>query len=134
MVTRGVSDIQVARDFYEALGWRASSASLGDIVFFTAGGVVLALYPRDSLANDASVASTGQGFRCFSLAYNVRQKKDVASALSIAEAAGGRILQPAQDVFWGGHSGYFSDPDENLWEVAWNPFFKLSLSGMLEIP
>jgi len=89
MVTRGVSDIQVARDFYEALGWRASSASLGDIVFFTAGGVVLALYPRDSLANDASVASTGQGFRCFSLAYNVRQKKDVASALSIAEAAGG---------------------------------------------
>jgi uncharacterized protein len=134
IVTLGVSELQVAREFYESLGWTASSASQGDIVFFKAGGVVLALYPRKKLAADANVSSKGSGFRCFTLAYNVRKKGDVASILRVAEACGGKIIRPAQDVFWGGHHGYFSDPDGNLWEVAWNPFFKLSPNGALKLP
>jgi len=134
IITLGVSDLQVARAFYEALGWTASSASQGDIVFFQAGGVVLALYPRGLLAEDATVAAEGTGFRCFTLAQNVRTKQDVALALNSAELAGGKILKPAQDVSWGGHSGYFSDPDGNLWEVAWNPFFKLTGTGTVELP
>lgn len=28
-----------------------------------------------------------------------------------------------QQVFWGGYSGYFADPDGHLWEIAHNPFF-----------
>jgi catechol 2,3-dioxygenase-like lactoylglutathione lyase family enzyme len=134
IVTLGVSDLKVARDFYESLGWTASSASQGDIVFFRAGGVVLALYPRAKLAEDAKVTAKGSGFRCFTLAYNVRKKEEVAPFLSVAAASGGKILKPAEDVFWGGHHGYFSDPDGNLWEVAWNPFFKLSRNGLLELP
>ena len=36
-------------------------------------------------------------------------------------AAGGHIVKPAQDTFYGGYAGYFQDPDGNLWEAAWNP-------------
>ena len=135
IVTLGVSDLKKARKFYEkGLGWKASPASQGDIVFFQLGGVVLALYPRDTLAEDALADAAGSGFRGVTLAQNVREKGDVAEVLNTAKAAGGKIVKPAQDVFWGGHSGYFADPDGHLWEIAWNPHFSLNERGEIELP
>jgi catechol 2,3-dioxygenase-like lactoylglutathione lyase family enzyme len=135
IVTLGVSDFKRARNFYEdGLGWRASQASQDNIVFFQLGGVVLALYPRNLLAEDATVQTTGSGFSGITLAQNVREKEEVLAVLKTAEAAGGKIVKPAQDVFWGGHSGYFADPDGHLWEVAWNPHFHLNICGEVELP
>lgn len=134
IVTLGVSEVKKSKIFYERLGWKASSASQDDIVFFQSGGVVLALYPRELLAQDASVSPSGSGFRGFTLAQNVESKEMVREVLKIAENAGAKILKPAQDVFWGGHHGYFSDPDGNLWEVAWNPHIPLNGDGILQLP
>jgi hypothetical protein len=134
IVTLGVANLARSRAFYEAMGFRASSASQGDIVFFQAGAMVLALYPREALAEDAAVAAGGDGFRGLSLAHNVRAREEVAAILAQAAAAGGRIVKPAQDVFWGGHSGYFADPDGHLWEVAWNPHLPLSAEGAPMLP
>ncbi|MEQ1708993.1 MAG: VOC family protein [Terricaulis sp.] len=133
LITLGVADLARARAFYEALGLRASSASQGDIVLFQIGGLALSLYPRAALAEDATIAAEGSGFRGITLAHNVRLKEHVGAVLAEAEAAGGRIVKPAQDVFWGGHSGYFADPDEHLWEVAWNPHLPLSVDGALHL-
>jgi uncharacterized protein len=104
------------------------------IVFFQAGGMALALYPRDELAKDANVAASGDGFRAISLAYDARNREEVDSVLKEAESAGAKILKPAQEAFWGGYSGYFSDPDGFLWEVAWNPFFPLAEDGSIRLP
>lgn len=134
IVTLGVSDIARSRAFYEKLGWKPSPASQGDITFFKAGGVVLSIFPREHLAEDAKVDAQGSGFRGFTLAHNVKSKDDVAKVLAEAEKAGARILKPAQDVFWGGHSGYFADPDGNLWEVAWNPHVGFKADGTLDFP
>jgi catechol 2,3-dioxygenase-like lactoylglutathione lyase family enzyme len=135
IVTLGVSDLKRARKFYaEGLGWKASSASQDNIVFFQLGGIVLALYPRTLLAEDATVGPSGSGFRGITLAQNVREKDEVFAVLKMAEAAGGKVVKPAQDVFWGGHSGYFADPDGHLWEVAWNPHFDLNVRGEVELP
>lgn len=134
LITLGVGDVDRARAFYEALGFRASSASLGDVVFFQAGALALSLYPRPALAADAGVPEQGAGFRGIALAHNVRARAEVAAVLAAAEAAGGRIVKAAQDVFWGGHSGYFADPDEHLWEVAWNPGFEIADDGALRLP
>lgn len=134
IVTLGVENLERSKTFYTNLGWKPSKASQENITFFQCGGAVLALYPKDLLAEDAKVKSSGSGFRSFTLAQNVRDKDEVAKVLDIAEKAGGKILKPAQDVFWGGHSGYFSDPDGNLWEVAWNPFFKLDEYGIVRLP
>jgi uncharacterized glyoxalase superfamily protein PhnB len=98
-------------------------------VFFQAGGVALALYPRAALAEDAAVGAAGVGFRSVTIAHNVRAKEDLSAVLAEAQAAGGQVVKPAQDVFWGGHSGYFADPDGHLWEVAWNPFLPLERMG-----
>lgn len=134
LITIGVADLARSRAFYEKLGWRASSASQGDIVFFQAGGMALALYPRAALAEDAKVAPEGSGFRAIAIAHNVRAKEEVAIILAEAQAAGASIVKPAQDVFWGGHSGYFADPDGHLWEVAWNPFVPLAADGAFTLP
>jgi hypothetical protein len=135
LITLGVSDLKRARTFYEqGLGWKASPASQGDVVFIQLGSLVLSLYPRQLLAEDARVDAKGEGFRGFTLAHNVRTKTEVAQVLCQAEAAGGKILKPAQDVFWGGHSGYFSDPDGTLWEVAWNPILPLDERGVMMLP
>lgn len=135
IITLGVKNISLARQFYEkGLGWHISSASNEHIVFIKTIGVILALYPYKLLAEDATVPSSGSGFRHFTLAHNVPKPDMVAEILSLAQSAGGKIIKPAQDTFWGGHSGYFSDLDDNLWEVAWNPHFEFNKDGSLNIP
>jgi uncharacterized protein len=134
IVTLGVADLNRSREFYERLGWRRSMAKSEGIIFFQAGGMALALYPRDELARDANVGASGEGFRAISLAYNARDRAEVDSLLKEAEIAGAKIMKPAQEAFWGGYSGYFSDPDGFLWEVAWNPFFPIAEDGSLRLP
>lgn len=135
LVTLGVKDLKKARKFYEkGLGWAVSPASQGDVVFFQLGGIALGLYPRKMLAADAKLAAKGSGFAGITLAHNVRRKEDVAALIALAKKAGGKIVKPAEDVFWGGHSGYFSDIDGHLWEVAWNPGFKINKRGDLILP
>jgi catechol 2,3-dioxygenase-like lactoylglutathione lyase family enzyme len=134
LVTLGVADLKRSRAFYEKLGFRASSAGGGEVFFFQAGSCALAVFPRESLACDAGVPAEGAGFSGVALAHNVRQKEDVAKVLAEAAAAGGRIVKPAQDAPWGGHSGYFADPDGHLWEAAWNPFFPIEADGTLRLP
>jgi len=134
IITLGVADLKRSREFYERLGWRKSLAKTEGIVFFQAGGMALALYPRYELAKDANIAADGQGFSGISLAYNARNREEVDAVLVEAKAAGARILKPGQEAFWGGYSGYFSDPDGFVWEVAWNPSFPISEDGSIQIP
>jgi uncharacterized protein len=134
IVTLGVADLERSREFYQRLGWSPSAASNNSIVFFQAGGAALALYPRADLAKDANLAAEGHGFAGFTIAYNARTKEEVNAVLAASEAAGARILKPAQEAFWGGYSGYFSDPDNFAWEVAWNPFFPITEDGGLILP
>ena len=137
LITLGVTDFNRALRFYrDGLGFEVSSASQGDVAFFRTGGVVLAIYPRHKLAADATVADEGKAgaFSGIALAHNVRDKAEVAEILKLASSAGGKIIKPAQDAFWGGHSGYFADPDGHLWEVAWNPGFPIAADGSLVLP
>lgn len=134
IVTLGVASVQKSRAFYEALGWRPSSASQDEIAFFQLSGVVLALFDRNHLADDATVAPAGDGFRAVTLAHNVASEAEVDAALAHAERSGARIVKPAAKVFWGGYTGYFADPDGHLWEVAYNPFFSFDEAGRLVLP
>ena len=124
LITLGVSDLPRSRAFYsEGLGFPVMPHSNENVVFLGLKSVWLGLYPREALAEDAQVAAEGSGFSGFSLAHNVRTREEVRDILALAENAGGKIVKPAQDTFWGGFSGYFTDPDGFLWEVAWNPHF-----------
>jgi uncharacterized protein len=134
LVTLGVADLAESRAFYEAWGWKASSASQPAIVFFQANGLALALFGRAALAEDAHVKDTPTGFAAITLAYNARSKIEADEVYARAVAAGAHPVKPPQDVFWGGYSGYFADPDGHLWEVAWNPFFPLDEQGRLLLP
>jgi uncharacterized glyoxalase superfamily protein PhnB len=116
------------------LGWTVSSSSNEQIAFFQVGRIALALYSRAALAEDAHLASDGTGFGGITLAYNVRQREDVDAVLTEAQAAGARLLKPAEEVHWGGYSGYFADPDGHPWEVAWNPFWELLEDGSVQLP
>ncbi len=125
IITLGVEDLERSVRFYrDGLGLPRRDGPSG-IAFFTTSGTWLALFPRESLAKDAEVAPEGSGFRGFSLAHNVRTKEEVDALLERATAAGARLVKPAQTASWGGYSGYFSDPDGFLWEVAWNPDFPI---------
>ena len=107
LITLGVSDLNRSREFYERLGWHRSMAKAEGVVFFQTGGMALALYPRHDLARDANIAPEGHGFNGISLAYNTRTRAEVDSLLEEAQAAGAKVIQPAQEAFWGGYSGYF---------------------------
>lgn len=134
LVTLGVADVARARTFYETLGFEASSDSNASVAFFGAGGVVLALFGRAALAEDAKVADGAPGFSGIALAHNARSEADVERVLAEAVAAGATLVKPAERVFWGGYSGYFKDPDGHLWEVAFNPFFPLDAAGRVVLP
>ncbi|MBI4184404.1 MAG: VOC family protein [Proteobacteria bacterium] len=134
LVTLGVADVARGRRFYERLGWRASKASTDEVAFFQLGGMALALWGRAALAADARLADKGAGPGGVALAHNVRARAEVDAVLAEAEAAGGRLLRPAEDTPWGGYAGYFADPDGHPWEVAWNPHFPLAPDGSLRLP
>jgi len=134
LVTLGVADLKRSREFYERLGWRQPATEFDGVAFFQAGGMIVGLYPRDKLAEDAGVPAEGAGFRGFSLAHNARSKADVDAVLAETVAAGATLVKPARDVFWGGYSGYFADPDSFLWEIAWNPFFPIAEDGSISLP
>jgi catechol 2,3-dioxygenase-like lactoylglutathione lyase family enzyme len=135
LVTLGVQDLPRSLRFYrDGLGWEPSSASQETVAFFQLGGLVLSLYPRDKLAEDATVNPAGSGFSGIALAYNTQSREEVDQVLQQVEQIGGAIIKPAQDVFWGGYSGYFTDPDGHLWEVAWNPFWEIDAAGNVVLP
>jgi catechol 2,3-dioxygenase-like lactoylglutathione lyase family enzyme len=128
MVTLGVSDIAKSLAFYrDGLGFPTHNYKDGDeMVMFRLEGSWLGLYPRDKLAEDATVPHEGSGFRGVTLAHNVGSKSAVDAVFREALEAGAKSVKTPQDVFWGGYSGYFADPDGHLWEVAWNPFTDLT--------
>ncbi|MEK6711829.1 MAG: VOC family protein [Nitrospinota bacterium] len=134
LITLGVRDLERSRDFYERLGWKRSVRAASGVVFFQAGGMALALYPRAGLARDAQLSPEGSGFGGIALACNTRTREEVDAVLAEAVAAGARLLKPAQDAFWGGYAGYFADPDGYPWEVAWNPGFGMKEDGSIVLP
>ncbi len=134
LITLGVADLERSREFYERLGWRRSMAKAEGVVFFQAGGMALALFPRSELAKDAKIAPEGSGFGGIALAYNTRTREEVDAVLAEAQAAGGTLLKAGEEAFWGGYSGYFADLDGFPWEVAWNPSFRMMEDGSIRIP
>ena len=123
MITLGVRDMARAIRFYEqGLGFPRME-SPPEVAFFTLNGTWLGLYGRDALAEDATVPALGSGFAGFTLAHNVDSEARVEAVIQQAVDAGATLVKPAQKVFWGGYSGYFADPEGNLWEIAHNPFF-----------
>ncbi|CUH76057.1 VOC family protein [Tropicibacter naphthalenivorans] len=128
LLTFGCRDVAATAAFYEAMGFK-QLPSQDDIVVFDLIGQALGLYALDKLAEDMGVPEESLGFGAATYAHNVREKDEVAQVLDRARAAGGKILREASDVFWGGHIGYFADPEGHVWEVAWNPFSKLGPNG-----
>ncbi len=124
MISLGVKDLQAAIKFYQqGLGLPRKEPYSDEIAFFDLNGTWLGLYPWDKLAEDVTVSQEGSGFRGVTLAHNVKSKEEVNAVISRAIGAGATLVKEAQDVFWGGYSGYFSDLDGHLWEIAWNPHF-----------
>lgn len=128
VVTLGTGDLARARAFYAALGWSTGAAPGDDVVFFQAGGLVVALWDRARLAEDTCVEDGG-GWGGVTLAHNVGSPAEVDAVLAEAEAAGARIGRPGAATFWGGYSGVFVDPDGHPWEVAHNPGWTLTAAG-----
>jgi len=135
IITLGVTSLEKSFDFYTQLGFISSKKPEDGIIFFKSAGVCLALYPLAELAKDISpdLAVNRSGFSGVTLAHNTRSKAEVDAVLELAKKAGGKIEKPAQEVFWGGYSGYFSDPDGHLWEVAYGDCWEFSEDGSLVI-
>ena len=134
LITLGVENIAQSRQFYQNIGWIAHQTSQEGIVFFQMSGLVLGLFGRSALAADQGRADATLGTGAMTLAINYQTVKAVDQAFATAVKAGAQPLKPPQKVFWGGYSGYFSDPDKHVWEIAMNPFWTLQEDGRLTLP
>ena len=132
LITLGVSDLRSAMDFYAGLGWEGSSPD-GDVAFFQASGMVLGLWNRAKLAEDSGVTDSG-GWGGVTLAHNVRSPAEVDAVIDQVGPAGGKVLRPGAETFWGGYSGAFCDPDGHPWEVAHNPSWTIGDDGSVTLP
>jgi predicted lactoylglutathione lyase len=132
LVTLGVGDLARARAFYEALGWTTGAGAADDVVFFQAGGMIVALWSRASLAEDSGVEDSG-GWGGVTPAYNARSPAEVDAVIEEARRAGARIAREPAATFWGGYSGVFVDPEGHPWEVAHNPHWTIAEDGSVHL-
>ena len=132
LITLGVTDLARARAFYEALGWKTGAEPDDDVVFFQAGGSVVALWDRARLAEDSCVEDTG-GWGGVTPAYNARSSEEVDAVVAEAREAGATIGREPAETFWGGYSGVFIDPDGHPWEVAHNPHWTVHDDGSISL-
>ena len=123
LITLGVADLERATRFYEYCLGLPRLETPPSVTFFELGQTWLALWSRESLAADVGVSSQGSGFPGFSLAHNVRSPAEVDALLAHVSKFGATVVKPGHRTDWGGYSGYFTDPDGFLWEVAHNPGF-----------
>jgi predicted lactoylglutathione lyase len=128
LITLGVADLARARAFYEGLGWTSGAAPADDVVFFQAGGMIVALWNRAKLADDSGV-SDSPGWGGVTLAYNTRSPEEVDAVIAEARAGGAEIPREPGETFWGGYSGVFIDPEGHPWEVAHNPRWTITEAG-----
>jgi uncharacterized protein len=133
LITLGVRDLERARAFYGALGWRTGAEPGDDVVFFQAGDMVVALWDREKLAEDSEVSDSG-GWGGVTLAMNVGSPAEVDAVIEEARAAGARIGREPAETFWGGYSGIFIDPEGHPWEVAHNPRWTITPDGGVRLP
>lgn len=135
IITLGVHDRAAMTAFYrDVIGLRLYMEE--GMTLFDMGGIGLGLWERDKLAGDAGFDGAGScaGFKGVALAYNARSREEVDAIFARLEAADVTITEPPHEAFWGGYSGYFADPEDNAWEVAHNPFWKLDEAGCLVLP
>jgi predicted lactoylglutathione lyase len=132
LVTLGARNLDRARVFYEALGWTTNAEPGADVVFFQAGGFIVALWDRAKLAEDSAVPDAG-GWGGITLAHNVGSPEEVDAVIEEARAAGANIAREAGETFWGGYSGIFVDPDGHPWEIAYNPRWTLHDDGSVTL-
>jgi predicted lactoylglutathione lyase len=132
LVTLGVGDLARARAFYEALGWTTGAGADDDVVFFQAGGMIVALWSRASLAEDSGVEDSG-GWGGVTPAYNARSPAEVDAVIEEARRAGARVAREPAATFWGGYSGVFVDPEGHPWEVAHNPHWTIAEDGSVHL-
>jgi predicted lactoylglutathione lyase len=134
LITLGVADLARAGAYYAALGWCKSGESQPGITFYQLQGQVLGLFSLAELAKDQGQEGAELGFGAMTLAHNLNSPEEVDTAFGEAIAAGATSLKAPETVFWGGYSGYVSDPDGHVWEYAHNPFFPLAGDGSLSLP
>jgi uncharacterized protein len=132
-VTLGVRDLARARKFYEAIGWATRAGEDDDVVFFQVGGMIVALWGRDQLAEDSEVTDSG-GWGGVTLAYNTSSDEEVDAVIEEARKAGATIAREPGKAFWGGHTAIFIDPEGHPWEVAHNPRWKIADDGSVKLP
>jgi catechol 2,3-dioxygenase-like lactoylglutathione lyase family enzyme len=128
LITLGVRDLNRAVAFYRALGWEPVPDENDDVFFFQAGGIGIALWGREQLADDSTVTDSG-GWGGVTLAHNVRSTQDVDAVIEEARQAGATIGREPAATFWGGYSGLFIDPEGHPWEVAHNPGWTITGDG-----
>ena len=136
-VTLGVRDLPASARFYEALGFQRKFRATGDeIVFLDGGGVVLALWDLDKLAEDTGLPAQlkPQTFRGATFAWNCATKAEVDAVFAKAVDAGAKLLRQPERTEYGGYRGYFSDPDGHAWEVVLAPGFSFTEDGRLILP
>lgn len=123
LLTIGAYDLPVLRSFYQKLGWEETEFSSDNYAAFKTAGVNVTLFPIEELAKDAGIQITqnSKEFRGVTFAINVDKPEQVDTTIEEIRSIGGRILREPSDAFWGGRTAYFADPENNLWEVAYNP-------------
>lgn len=132
VITLGVTDLERARRFYEALGWKTGADPGDDVVFFQVGEMVVALWDRARLAEDSAVEDA-PGWGGVTLAVNFGSREEVDTVTEEARAAGARIGREPAETFWGGYSAVFVDPDGHPWEVAHNPHWTVTADGGVKL-
>ncbi len=128
VVSLGISDLERSKEFYrEGFGWTPVFEN-EEIAFYQMNGFVFGTWLKSSLEDDTK-QQVLPGSGGVTLAHNVARESDVQIVIDKLVAAGGTVLREADAPPQGGRRGYIADPDEHIWEIAFNPLWPIDKDG-----
>lgn len=120
-ITLAVKDLVKLRYFYaDVLGWEIMDEN-PDIVMFRLGHIILTLYKEKEHAKYLGAWPDEHISSKFYLTLNTASPQQTDTVFAELKTKGVTIIKEPRHLFWGGYGGIITDPENNFWEICYNP-------------
>jgi len=122
-ITIAAKDLSLLKNFYlKTFGWQIQAESDELVIFRLKNGLGFTIYQQAPHAKYLFIdEQAGDALPKTYLTINTNSLKETDEIFIELDIKEVKIIKYPSQVFWGGYSGIITDPENNYWEISYNP-------------